>query len=340
MNEQRTHDEEVLIDYLLDRCSEAVRKAVEARLASDAGFRALRGDLANTFAALKLVDAPEVPDDLADRTLARIESARQATAMRAREELAVAGRPTFSLMELGAIAAAAIVMAIIFIPWARKARSRALQNQCAANVGQIGTGMKNYALENSDSLPLSHDSSVAWLPEKGRESVSNSAGLFRLVRDHYAPVGVFQCPADPDAAGKTFSDDFKMTDFPARKFISYSYQHSLGPRPLSRTSSALLEVVGEMAVLSDSTPVFEGGKFKAEFVGITRVSSRNHGNAGYTVLYLDWTVKPKKQATVGVNGDNIFLVQGQDHYDGTETPANETDSFLLPAWSRSAKAKE
>jgi hypothetical protein len=36
---------------------------------------------------------------------------------------------------------------------------------------------------------------------------------------------------------------------------------------------------------------------------------------------------------VGVDGDNIFLVQGKEEYDGTEAPANATDSFLLPAWS-------
>jgi hypothetical protein len=51
------------------------------------------------------------------------------------------------------------------------------------------------------------------------------------------------------------------------------------------------------------------------------------------VLYLDWGVKWREGAEVGVNDDNIFLVQGKEDYDGTEEPANATDSFLLPAWS-------
>jgi len=340
MNEKRGHDEQLLIDYLLNRCSEAVRKAIDVRLSDDAEFRALRDDLANTFAALKLADVPEAPADLADRTLARIDSARQATAISTRRELTGAARPTFSLRELGAIAAAAVIMAILFVPWARQAQINELQFRCAANVGQIGTGMKNYALENEESLPQSHKSPVAWLPVRGRESVSNSAGLFRLVKGNYTPLRVFQCPADPNAAGKVFHADLDMADFPSHKFISYSYQYALGPKPLSRTNKTLAAVADQMAVLADRNPAFDGGKFKAEFISMPRASNRNHDEAGQNVLYLDWGVKWQQQPTVGVAEDNIFLVEGRDHYDGTEAPAHDKDSFLLPAWSGDTEGRK
>ena len=333
MAEQRKKDEALLIDYLLDRCDKATAGEVELRLEKDPEFRTLRVDMANAFDALKLLGAPEAPEDLADRTLARIASARQSTAATARQGLAAGGRPTFSLRELGTLAAAAIIMALLFVPWARQARNRALQGKCAANVGQIGTGMKNYALDNQDSLPMAHASKAAWLPGGGRTPVSNSAGLFHLVGDHYAPVGVFQCAADPDAAGEAFGVNYEMTDFPAAKYISYSYQHALG-------SSIQLPVAGEMALLSDKTPVFENGRFQAEFLSSPRTSSRNHGRSGHNVLYPDWGVKWQEGARVGVNGDNIFLVQGKEEYDGTETPANATDSFLLPAWSGAAETQK
>jgi hypothetical protein len=326
MTEQREKDEALLIDYLLGRCDEATGRDVELRLEEDPEFRTLRGDLGSALDALKLFGAPEVPEDLADRTLARIASARQSTAARTRQELAGGGRPTFSLRELGTLAAAAVIMALLFVPWARQARNRSLQGKCAANVGQIGTGMKNFALDNEDSLPMAHASNAAWLPRDGRKPVSNSAGLFRLVGGRYAPVSVFQCASDPDAAGEAFGVNYGMTDFPAAKYISYSYQHALG-------KSIQLPVAGEMAVLSDKTPVFENGRLQAEFLSSPRASSRNHGRRGHNVLYPDWGVKWREQATVGVNGDNIFLVQGKEEYDGTETPANATDSFLLPAWS-------
>ncbi len=35
-------------------------------------------------------------------------------------------------------------------------------------------------------------------------------------------------------------------------------------------------------------------------------------------------------AEVGVDHDNIWLVQGVSQYSGTERPVNATDSFLLP----------
>ena len=334
MSEQRKQDEALLIDYLLDRCDEAARRAVDLRLEKDAEFRALRGDLANSFDALKLLVAPQASDGLADRTLARIDSARQSTAAATRRGLSGAGRPTFSLRETGVIAAAVVIMAMLFIPWARQARERARQGRCAANVGQIGTGMKNYALDNRDSLPLAHASNAAWLPGAGRKPVSNSAGLFRLVRNRYAPVSVFQCASDGGAAGNAAGVSDRMKDFPAAKYISYSYQHALGSEPLSRASTVLAPVAAEMAVLSDQTPVFENGRFQVASIQGARTNSGNHSGRGQNVLYLDWGVKWRQGARVGVRGDNIFLVQGKKaEYDGTETPASATDSFLLPAWS-------
>ena len=340
MDEQRKKDEALLIDYLLGRCDEATRPAVEERLEEDDDFRTLRDDISNANDALKLLGAPAVSDDLVDRTLDRSASARRTTAATARRELVRAGRPTFSLRELGAIAAAAIIMALIFVPWARQVRQRSLQGKCASNVGQIGTGMKKFAMDNQDNLPLAHESNAAWLPGVDQKPVSNSAGLFRLVKGYYAPGAVFQCAADQDAAGEVFGVDAKMNDFPAAKYISYSYQHSLGSEAISRNNTTLAPVVAEMAVLSDKTPVFEGGQFQASFLSRPRSSSRNHGRTGHNVLYLDWGVKWSDRATVGVNGDNIFLVQGKKEYNGTEAPASATDSFLLPAWSGDSDTRE
>jgi len=340
MDEQRKKDEEMLMDFLLGRCGQEAGREVDARLEKDADFRALRDDVANSLDALGLYAAAAAPEDLVDRTLARIASARHTTVVAARGSMAGFNRPTFSLKELGAIAAAAIIMALLFVPWARQVRDRSLQGKCASNVGQIGAGMKKFAMDHQETLPRAHEADAAWLPGGGRKPVSNSAGLFHLVRGRYAPAGVFQCPADTDAAGEVFPLNSRMTDFPAAKYISYSYQHALGSEALSRTDEALADVSGQMAVLSDKTPVFEGGRFQASFLSSPRSNSRNHGTRGHNVLYLDWGVKWADRATVGVNGDNIFLVQGESEYDGTEAPANATDSFLLPAWSENSDTRE
>jgi hypothetical protein len=341
MTEQRKIDEALLIDYLLGRCDEATSRQVDLRLEEDADFRKLRDNLTNTFDALKLLDAPESSGDLVDRTLAKIAAAKQSTAAIARQELMrTGGRSTFSLRELAAVAAVAIIMAVLFIPWARQARERAMQGKCASNVGQIGTAMKNYALANKDSLPLAHATSAAWLPGDGRKPVSNSVGLFHLVSGHYAPPGVFQCASDSEAAGEVIGVRYEMNDFPAAKYISYSYQHSLGTGSMSRTKGIPPSDVGKMAILSDKTPVFENGRFQAGVLSRKRVSSRNHAHKGHNVLYLDWGVKWQEGAKVGIDGDNIYLAQDKEEYDGTETPANATDSFLLPAWSGTTETRK
>ena len=45
-------------------------------------------------------------------------------------------------------------------------------------------------------------------------------------------------------------------------------------------------------------------------------------------MHVSWA----DRATVGVGGDNIWLAQGVYQYKGTELPASEADSFLLPSF--------
>ncbi|MHC4985212.1 MAG: hypothetical protein ACYTFO_03560, partial [Planctomycetota bacterium] len=122
-----------------------------------------------------------------------------------------------------------------------------------------------------------------------------------------------------------------MTDFPSPRAISYSYQYAMGDRHLSIYSPRLVDVADQMAILSDRTPVFVEGLFQRERVG---ASSDNHGGDGQNVLYLDGQVNWQKTPEAGVGGNNIFLIDGVDTYHGDETPTEETDSFLLPAYSR------
>lgn len=339
MTQQEKNDRALLIDYLLQRCDEPAHLTVAERLDRDGDFRTLRNDLANTFSALRLLGEPEVPEDLTARALGRIASQRRSNAVRARRELpAGLGRPTFSLRELGALAAAAVLMACLFIPWARQARRRALAGQCASNVGQIGTAMDNYTLANNGMLPAVDRPGAAWLPGSKRPAVSNSAGLYRLVRSRYAPAAVFQCAADPGAAGAAFPVSLDANDFSAAKFISYSYHYALDARLLSSRSAVMVRVARKMPVLSDSTPLFKDGRFRPE--RLDQLSSDNHDQSGHNVLFLDWHVEWHDCPTVGVGDDNMYMVQGIRDYNGTEAPANDTDSFLLPAWTDVAEAGE
>ena len=92
----------------------------------------------------------------------------------------------FRLRELGAIAAAGILLAFVFVPSMRKARGRAILGQCAAHAGQIGTALRTHANFNEGRLPCSPGPSRRWLPRGDQPAVSNSVFLFRLVKQGYA----------------------------------------------------------------------------------------------------------------------------------------------------------
>ncbi|KPK80148.1 MAG: hypothetical protein AMJ81_12425, partial [Phycisphaerae bacterium SM23_33] len=321
-----------LIEYLLERCEPPARQAVQDRLAQDQAFGALHDDLRHTFQALDLLPAAEPPEDLAADTMARIRREREEQRAAAEQEIrGGVHRPVFSLRELGAIAAAAILLAFVFVPSMRRARHQALRVYCRANVGGIGTAIRSYANAGDGYLPSVISLNRRWLPGQDQPAVSNSVGLFKLVKQGFAAPGTFQCPGVASAEEAGFELEPDMDDFPSGRFIHYSYQHTLGPSALSRLDRELIAVAASMAILADHTPVFRDGRFLRNRV--RALASDNHDATGQNVLYFDMHVEWKEQAGAGVQGNNIYLAEGIFEYRGDETPVNVTDSFLLPAFA-------
>ncbi len=332
MDENRARDEELLIDFMLGETDPPEAEAVRQRLAADPAFRKLRGDLANTVEALRLLPEAPAPDGLVDSTLDRIRRQRRTDELLAREHpshrvLA----PTFSLRELGALAAAAVVLAVVFVPAFMASRQRALQSQCAAHVGQIGYAVRAYATANEGFLPGVEGEQQRWLPGPGAPAVSNSRGLFKLVALRYASPVSFQCPA---VAGGSFVVRAGMTDFPKADFVNYSYHHMIGPAKLRLNDPALEAVGEEKPILADNTPLFENGQFLRD--RLDAPAGQNHAGRGQNVLHLKGNVAWREGPAVGVHQDNIFLAGNITDYTGTEQPTGPEDSFLLPAYTPGA----
>ncbi|MGA2265954.1 MAG: hypothetical protein ABSH10_05930 [Phycisphaerae bacterium] len=332
MNEQRHQDEQVLIDYLLGRCDQADLQAVRSRLEKDAEFRRLHQDVQNTLAALKFQTALSPPEGLADRTIARLRQVRATDALIARAEVGrrIVFRPRVSLRDVVAVASVLLLAGFAYFFTIGRTNAAALRDRCLAQMGQIGRATQAYAHENDGSLPISSATMHPWLASAGGGVMSNSTGLFRLVSTGYAPPEIFQCPGTGGANHASFAVQAGMTDFPQGTFIGYSYQHTLG-RGLSLNDPALKSVAGEMAILADSNPLFTGGRFQPQ--RLNNPLSQNHGSKGQNVLYLDGHARWTNTANAGVKGNNIYLADGIYKYRGDETPADPTDSFLLPAYS-------
>lgn len=335
MSEPNHPDEALLIDFLLGRCDDAAAADVQRRLEGDAALRHLRDNVANTLGAVGLAEQVEPSADLVQSTMERIRQAQETTALIEREEIVrPGGRSTFSLRELITLAAAAMVLAAVFIPWVREAKRRSLGAQCESNVGQVGSALRKFASANSGMLPRAGGETRRWLPGGGQPTVSNSSALFSLVRNGYAEPAVFQCPAvdvprDEGSGTTVLAVTAEMTDFPRGRFIHYSYQHTLGPGKFSYHEPGLKAVAERMSILADRTPVFRNGQFLPERV--RAATSDNHGREGQNVLYLDGHVEWRDQANAGVGDNNIFLVDGIYEYRGDEAPVTSTDTFLLPA---------
>jgi len=333
MKNQRADDEQVLIDLLRGELEGEQLRQVTERLEREEPFRKLRGDLANAFEALALLPETEPPEDLLEGTISRIRQVRRTEALLAKEEARrLPASPTFSLRELTVAAAAVIIMGVVLIPSIYQARHLAIIGKCASNVGQIGAGMLAYANANDDHLPGVTSDSARWLPSGEAAAWSNSAALYKLVRSGYVSHMVFRCPARGEGTFYVRSD---MMDFPADKYISYSYQHSLAPNPLKTSDPKMMVVSDKMAILADGTPLFSGGVFRPE--KLFSRASENHSGRGQNVLYMDMHVNWAERPDVGVDDDNIFLVQGISQYKGDERPVEPTDTFLLPTYAGPAK---
>jgi len=329
MSQNPSRDEQLLIDCILGCATPEEAREAQERLAQEESLHRLKVSLDNTFAALDLLPEVEAPADLASRTAARVALVRAGEAYVARRESA---RPwttgTFSLRELVAVAACILLLVAVFVPSLRQARRAALQNQCASNVGQIGTALSAYASQNEERLPSVLDEKAQWLRAGGQPAVSNSAALFRLVKGGLAAAPAFQCPA---VGGGTFAVQDGMNDFPGTEYVQVSYQHTASPEgPLRRDQFSPAEAES-MVILADQSPLFLGGSFHPEAVGAG--TSPNHGGAGQNVLYLNAGVRFVNNPNVGVGQNNIFLAGNLVDYRGDERPVSRTDTFLTPAYS-------
>ena len=271
--------------------------------------------------------------------MARIRQKHRTDALLAREGLRRRQRRVgYPIREIVAVAASLALLACVLVPSFRQARGIGQAGLCAGQIELIGKAMAAYADVNDEYLPATtvpHAPGAAplcWLPSPARPGVSNSEGLFRLISGDFVQQSLFQCPAAKNESPETFTMTSGMIDFPRERFVDYSYQHTLAPSAIRRSDPALAAVARNMAILADSTPLFQAGRFRPDRLGAK--AGDNHSGDGQNVLYLDMHAQWSPDADAGVNGDNIYLAEGVSTYRGDEAPASATDSFLLPAFSR------
>jgi hypothetical protein len=291
-------------------------------------------EAARVQACLKLIahcpcEAPSL--DLTQKTLERIAEVRRKQWFAEQAQALAAPRGGMGWNNVGAIAAMLLISASLIWPVLGRVRSDSRRIACATNLESAGMAMGSYANDNNDHLPRRGSSApgtVWWnvgKEQRGGEPIqSNSAHLYALVRGGYiAPEGL-NCPENQQAPRFMTR---QMNDWSNAAAVSYSYQNQYAPRPTRVDRNA------KMAVLADKNPLFAGQagrvglKYRSDLPSST--PSNFHLASGQNILMLNGGVIWSNQPILP-NGDNIWLAKGVKDYTGTETPADASDSFLVP----------
>lgn len=331
---RRSKDDELAIELAAGLCEDSQQELLNRRVAGDPEFARRVEKAKSLFGLMDHYEAPEPSPLVIERTLAAVASAARTRMLLDREAARAGGvsRPTFTLKELGAMAALLFIGVGLLLPSFQNARHQGQDFACQSQAGQIGVGLARYAADNEGQLPSMRAEQAAWmLNPSAPVTVSNSRNLWTLIHGNYTPLYLFQCPAQGTAPAGQGVQTAGLIDFPSGQYIDYSYQHALNTRPLRVNGEGLpAGAAAAMAILADRTPVFIDGRFDP--ARLNSAVSPNHRGRGQTVLYLDLHAAQVASANVGVNQDNIWLVQGVNHYQGIEKPVQATDSFLLPSF--------
>lgn len=288
--------------------------------------------MARMEALIGLIDqtpVSEPPADLAARTIAHVRKSVAQEKVIENEQPPAAPLFSFGWAQLATYAALIIVGLSLAFPALSNFSQNARQVACAAHLNSVGNAFASYANDYNQSLPrLSTAAGIPWWnvgkkpASEGAPVESNSAHLYLLARTGHVEHNMLNCPNNEHAPHTMAAN---ATDWGSAREVSYSYQNQYTNQPINPVDNP------EMAVLADKNPLFiPQSRYSLTYDQTTdpTAASRSHDSRGQNVLRNDGAVLWQDQPVV--DGDNIWLINGVDRYSGSEHPARNDDSFLVP----------
>ncbi len=335
-------EKQLLFDYCIGITDD--REAADAKLLISVNKEAA-GLYSNLKASLKPLenDAAEVcPDDLAEGTVWRLNNLAKSSQLRLQQLIAseqgkkVTLRSRFwrNFGEIAAVAALVLFVAGILLPPLNFARQKSWQTRCQKQLASVFQGLNNYSSDHDGQLPsVATATGEPWwkVGYQGSENHSNTRSVWLLVKGEYVDPADFVCPGKSQGRALQFdiSDVENYSDFPARRYMTYSFRIKCNsPKDSSR---------GHQALMADSNPIFE--KLPQNFASslklkidksLLNINSINHNRRGQNVMFRDGSVDFIEKRKVGISQDDIFTLQNTDSYKGVEVPSCDTDAFLAP----------
>jgi len=325
-----------LLDLHLGHLTPAEHQACQARLVADPQLAQQDRALRTLFAALGSWTREPAPTGLPARVLARVANVGAPPRLiRASAELTDAAEATEgriirlgNLRDIVAVAAMIVLMVGVGVPSLLNMRDRNLRMGCSQNLALVGQALQQYASTYASSLPF-----VGWKPGASWRPSSDPNVLTISNRRHVYPLLVGRFIVDPRVlvcpgrGGVPMPPDQvrQRSDFLESRNFSYAYYNMAGVRP-SRTDHP------QLPVMADDNPAFDEGVPLFDRLGWTDRTQRNspaHGGRGQNVLtlagHMKWTTDPNS----GIDGDNIWTLQGVELYNGQEGPTSPNDAHLI-----------
>ena len=332
---------QLLFDYCIGLTFQEQATEANALIASHQEARKIHSKLQGTFALLDSQKPEPCPDDLAERTVQRLNEAASTSQGRLQQLLASEQSRTVEskkrlLVGLGsklAMAAMFVVAGSILLTSLNFIRYNSHVQKCKTQMGSIFRGLAQYISDYDGHQPaLAAAPGDPWwkVGAQGEENHSNTRNMYLLVKGEYVKLSDFVCPGSKcKRTSKVTPVPIRtLKDFPSRDCVTYSFQISC-----SRAQSDRL--LCRKVIMSDWNPLFEKmpENYNVSFhmrltPRLLTLNSMNHKRRGQNVLFGDGRVVYLKTRLIGA--DDIFTLQDTDVYEGCEVPSCETDFFLAP----------
>lgn len=333
---------QLLFDYCIGLTSEEQNAEALTLISSNEEAAEIHSKLKAALTPLESLEPVTCPDDLAERTILRLNNAGRSSQLRLQQLLAgeqargVARKGTF-LRNLGKMVAAAAVFLVAlgaFQSSSNFARQRYNENRCRAQMGSIFRGLSDYIAENDGQMPVvAAEAGAPWwkVAHQGEENHSNTRCMWVLVKSGHVDPADFVCPGRRQKPVIRFEliRVENYNDFPSRQHMAYSNRICC--------KIPTVDTLARKVIIADLSPLFEALPSDSSRPlrirvdeGLLKVNSINHNYRGQNILVGDGSTRFLRSRLHGITRDDIYTLQNIQTYNGTERPTREDDNFLAP----------
>ncbi len=266
----------------------------------------------------------------------------------------------FTVIEVLVVIGIIGVLMAILLPAAERVRHQAYIDKCASNLRQIGLAIATYESDNHGNYPrtLADETYTKVLPTgltKGTGIMAAdpfqggvgyndlTAPLFLVLKSQRVTPEVFICPyndeTDFSADTAPIAGRSNFTNY--KKNLGYSFANPYGNTTASAAGYRLCnKLSAEFAIAADLNPGVDATTKKSDVYAarpnsptsvMQKANSANHERDGQNVLYGDGHVAWQITPLCGVQQDNIYTAKNGVTPNVELSPADATDSILLPS---------